>query len=503
MQRAFVAPALVRGGRPRTLRGMNTHRSIRELAVWAALAFAGGSVAGWMSTGASEVQGSVLTLMLAAFALTLPGRAPALLVAVASAVAFPVVHLYQFAQLDLRFLIVIVPAAIGAYGGRLAGTLLDTAASQLAAPLRAAQAPWNGRPLSKRFVLAVALPVIAAVGLPSVSGRLHALGHPAAAWLSIVWQTMTLLGWIGLTPLILRARGMPDTITTVQGLTPAGAVKHIVSIGALTIIHSASVVLISAALFVPVVPSWGALVLAAFVAYLPLDLLVYVTILTLGYISDTERQRRDAVQREAMLRAESVESRLSALRARLNPHFLFNALNSVDVLARAEKTDQLAKVIDGVTGLLRYVLDERRPHVTLREELEFVQRYLEVQQVRFGDRLRYSIVVHPAAGAAMVPQLLLQPIVENAVEHGIGNTLEGGAVCIEAMRDGEGLQVILDDEGAGMAADGASDGIGLSSTRERLSRLFGGRASLRIESRSPARGTRAVIRIPYQGSDSA
>jgi LytS/YehU family sensor histidine kinase len=112
-------------------------------------------------------------------------------------------------------------------------------------------------------------------------------------------------------------------------------------------------------------------------------------------------------------------------------------------------------------------------------------------------------VAQPGVDGAAVPQLLLQPIIENAVEHGIAQTLEGGVVHVEARRDGDVLEVAVEDDGAGITVEGSGAGIGLSSTRERLARLFGSRASLRVESRSAVRGTRAVIRIPYEALESA
>jgi len=476
---------------------MKKRRSIQELSVWAILAFAGGCFASWTDAGANEVQGAMLVVMLAAFALTLPGRAPALLVAVAATIAFPIVHALQAHELDLKYLILIIPTSIAALGGRLAGTLLDTATSRLAEVEATPSAPWTSRPLSKRFVLAVGLVTIAVAGLPAVSTSLGALRHPASAWLAMVWQVMTLLGWIGFTPLILRERATSNATANVEdGLTAFGALRHAAAVAVLTVTHALAVVSISALLFIPMVPSWGALVRAAFFAYLPLDLLAYLTILSLGYVSDTERHRRETARREAALRAETLDSRMSALRARLNPHFLFNALNSVDVLARAGKADGMSKVLGGLTGLLRYVLDERRPNVPLRDELEFVRQYFEVQQARFGDRLRYSIIARPGVDDALIPQLILQPIIENAVEHGIARTLDGGAVRVEAVRQADVLDVTVEDDGAGVPTEPSTQGIGLSSTRERLARLFGDRASVSVESRAESRGTRVVVRIP-------
>jgi sensor histidine kinase YesM len=197
-----------------------------------------------------------------------------------------------------------------------------------------------------------------------------------------------------------------------------------------------------------------------------------------------------------------LDRRLDALRARLNPHFLFNALNSADVLARAGKAAETGRMLAGLTALLRYVLDERRATVPLGDELAFARQYLDVQEIRLGERLRYAVEVPPALERdAEVPQLLLQPIVENAVEHGIGRTLEGGLVRIAAARDGDWLRLTVEDEGPGPAASAtdAPAGIGLASTRERLAHLFDGRATLTLEPRAD-RGTRVIICIPYQES---
>jgi sensor histidine kinase YesM len=168
-------------------------------------------------------------------------------------------------------------------------------------------------------------------------------------------------------------------------------------------------------------------------------------------------------------------------------------------LARAGKAAETSRMLAGVTALLRYVLDERRATVALGDELAFARHYLEVQQIRLGDRLHYVVDAPPALErSAAVPQLLLQPIVENAVEHGIGATLEGGGVRIAAARDGESLRLTVEDDGPGPAATvpNQSRGIGLANTRERLARLFDGRATLTLEPRAP-RGTRVIICIPY------
>jgi LytS/YehU family sensor histidine kinase len=232
--------------------------------------------------------------------------------------------------------------------------------------------------------------------------------------------------------------------------------------------------------------------------FLPLDLLAYLTILALGFASDVERHRRLAAQRATALEAESLENRLAALRARLNPHFLFNALNSVTVLARSGKSNDAANVVDGVTSLLRYVLDDRRAAVPLREELEFTRQYLAVQQVRFGERLRSSVTSTAEANDARVPQLLLQPIVENAVEHGIAKTLDGGSVVVDAFTSDGVLRISVSDEGPGPAGSTNGNGVGLASTRERLAHLYGPAAALHLSRASDAGGTRVDVVIPLE-----
>jgi LytS/YehU family sensor histidine kinase len=152
-------------------------------------------------------------------------------------------------------------------------------------------------------------------------------------------------------------------------------------------------VTITGALMIPIEPGWRELTARAFVVYLPLDALTYLAILALGAASDVERQRRAAVQREQALRADVLDARLAALRARLNPHFLFNALNSVAVLARAGKTEETGGVIEGLTALLRYVLDDRRSalvRLDLIRELRADSEYTHSALLSTGERVPVS-----------------------------------------------------------------------------------------------------------------
>ncbi|HEX5215797.1 MAG TPA: sensor histidine kinase [Vicinamibacterales bacterium] len=199
-----------------------------------------------------------------------------------------------------------------------------------------------------------------------------------------------------------------------------------------------------------------------------------------------------AIEMESQLNA----ARLKHLRAQLQPHFLFNALNAIAELIH-EDPDRADRMIGRLGDLLRASLDAGdRTDATLEDEIALARDYLTIQEARFGERLRASIDVAAECANVLVPPLLLQPIVENAVMHGVAPKREGGTVAISARRAGDRLEVRIDDDGPGVAAD-AADGIGLSTTRARLQALGHPAAVLAISSR-PGGGTRAVITLPWR-----
>jgi len=204
-------------------------------------------------------------------------------------------------------------------------------------------------------------------------------------------------------------------------------------------------------------------------------------------------------RREAELEANLAQARLHALRMQLNPHFLFNTLNSIASLVHEQP--QAEGMIEALSELLRLALGASEAHeVTLREELHFLGRYLYIEQIRFGDRLRVEQKIDPSTLDAAVPTLVLQPLVENAVKHGIESRIAPGLIRIEAQRIGEILRLQVSDNGRGLDAQqtGAlKEGVGLSNTRSRLRELYGDRASLELR---PAQtgGLVAEIQIPWQ-----
>ena len=208
------------------------------------------------------------------------------------------------------------------------------------------------------------------------------------------------------------------------------------------------------------------------------------------YTTAMERKRHEAELTTAFANAQ-----LAALRAQLHPHFLFNTLNSISALV-AEDPTVARRMIAELGELLRTTLVEgARRTWSLREELALVERYVAIERMRFGERLALRMACDAAALPAEVPTLLLQPLVENAILHGIQPALAGGTVEITARRAGEWLEVEVSDDGAGLPAH-AAERVGLTNCRERLQTYFGDEQALRLERRMPS-GTRVAVRLPW------
>jgi LytS/YehU family sensor histidine kinase len=198
--------------------------------------------------------------------------------------------------------------------------------------------------------------------------------------------------------------------------------------------------------------------------------------------------------RAARLEASTSDARLQALRMELHPHFLANALNTVSGLVRAGDGPRALDVLSKIGDLLRRAYARTGHTTTVREEFEAVREYLDIEQIRFSDRLSVSMQVDAAVAAANVPTFILQPLVENAVRHGLGTSADGGRIDITAHAGGGGITLSVIDNGKGIA-DHAPEGIGLSNTRRRLRELYGERGRLAIL--SPAGGgTVVTVEIP-------
>jgi LytS/YehU family sensor histidine kinase len=214
------------------------------------------------------------------------------------------------------------------------------------------------------------------------------------------------------------------------------------------------------------------------------------------FYGQAQERERTALQ----LRQRLSQAQLEALKSQLQPHFLFNALNGVATLMHwdASAADEM---LTQLADLLRETLRHPGSHeVTLTEELALLDRYLGVVRVRFHDRLTVHSDIDPTVGDALVPHFLLQPLVENALEHGIAQRPGPGCVEIRAQRDGDRLRITVVDDGPGLTTDGNGGngcGVGLTNARARLHELYGADQALTLEAVSLAGGARATITLPY------
>ena len=212
-----------------------------------------------------------------------------------------------------------------------------------------------------------------------------------------------------------------------------------------------------------------------------------------------EREVRAARLRErtAQLEGQLAAAQLEALRMQLNPHFLFNTLHAVSTLMTRD-VDAARTMISDLSGLLRLSLDRvGESECPLDDELEFLGHYLDIERTRFADRLAVDIDVEAGARAALVPTLVLQPLVENAVKHGIAPRGEGGHVGVAAHRANGSLLLRVTDDGPGLPPGGPPrDGVGLANTRDRLAKLYGPDATLDLKNR-PEGGLVAEVRLPF------
>ena len=228
---------------------------------------------------------------------------------------------------------------------------------------------------------------------------------------------------------------------------------------------------------------------------LPWSVFMYFTVLGCVYAFSYYQEARERETREARLAAQLSEAKLGALRMQLHPHFLFNSLNAITVLVRDQKTREASEMLELLSRLLRQVLQtEQGELVTLRQELQFIEEYLGIEQVRFSDRLAVRWEIDDAVRDALVPAFILQPLVENAVRHGIAKRVEGGVIEVVARREGAVIVLSIRDDGSGYEP-GSPEGVGLTNTRARLEALYGNEAELQME--SSVEGTVSIIRLPF------
>ena len=275
---------------------------------------------------------------------------------------------------------------------------------------------------------------------------------------------------------------------------------HVPAVVAVTALHA----VLTVSLRTPVLTAYGrdAMWWSSFheLFFLQFDweMMTYWAVVGASHAYDFHRESQAQKLAAAQLQTRLAEASLQSLQRQLHPHFLFNTLHSISALIPRDP-EAADAMLGQLSDLLRLTLDRiGTQEVPLKEELDFVQKYVEIERRRFGDRLQVELDIAPETLDAAVPNMLLQPLVENAIRHGIARKVGGGRVDIIARREDGELALVIRDTGVGLAgaAPALSKGVGLANTRSRLEHLFGDRHSLDF-SEPPGGGLAVKIVIPF------
>jgi len=373
-------------------------------------------------------------------------------------------------------------------------------ASKAPDPVAASDRPLRGRGRTL-FWAAIILAAATAMGL--VATTQASLGsfrdEPISFWeMAKYWMPDYYL-WAALSPLILwLSRRFPldrDTWTRYLPihLVAAAAILQVELLGSCAVISLIAMV-------PPRYDGYWDYYLNVARGYFLWGLIIYLFILTVGHAYRYYRTLRVREVEAAELRRQVVEAQLRALKMQLHPHFLFNTLHSIGTLVRKGEREAALGMLAGLGDLLRYSLEnEDRQEVPLEDEIDFLRRYLEVEQMRFSDRLEVSFDVEPGVLRASVPNMILQPLVENAIRHGLGPNRGRRRVVVSAGRRDGVLRLEVRDDGARRERGWRPDedtGVGLRNVRERLERLYGDEGRLEVVAGEPE-GVVSAIEMPW------
>ncbi len=356
---------------------------------------------------------------------------------------------------------------------------------------------------------AASVPLWWSLGLGTCGVTLIALTVSAQIYLSMLhhghsflriaaWQLCSWSVWAAATPVALRLGAR----LTERSASFSRRAVHIALTGLVILCAHIAIASVATVWLQPYIPVEmfqldGALILQTL--SLPVDLLVYGLLLLIGASAAVYQRARSLELRESRLEADLARAQLDALRLEIEPHFLFNTLNSIASLIRSRASDRALSTLLGLSELLRAAVDGRRQHTTtLAEETAFVKRYVELQRARFSDRLEVRYSFSPESERCAVPSFLLQPVVENAFRHGLSRRPGPCSLELAASVDGSDLHLWVRDDGVGLPADfnlTSHAGTGLRNARQRLQRLYNGAAQLRLEPNEGG-GTVAHIRLP-------
>ena len=359
------------------------------------------------------------------------------------------------------------------------------------------QNPRTGKAGSRSFwrLIALACLVTAVLNAFSAFANSGFLGKGHIDWVQVIFRAGLWLFFGAVTPLpYFLARRFPlrrEKLGRTLLIHSAGALLLCVVWTSLSVLLS---LLISQRMAQEPVSSYF---LTWILINLPWAVLLYFTLIGSLYAFTYYDEARERESQQARLAAQLAEARLGALRMQLNPHFLFNSLNAISVLVRDQQSDEASQMLELLSDILRQVLQSKaHSETSLDEELAFLEKYLAIEQVRFSDRLNVKWSIDPKTREALVPEFILQPLVENAVRHGIGPRIQSGLIEVKTEGPNGELVLIVKDNGPGYFPAG-KEGLGLTNTRERLATLYGAAGRLEVAN-APDGGTIATVRFPLK-----
>lgn len=316
---------------------------------------------------------------------------------------------------------------------------------------------------------------------------------PAELVFTYLWALLTpLVMWMGRRFPVWGSHHGNDRRTTLRNW-----VFQLVAVVSFVMLHvalftAASLLLSGATTAIPL----SRLFTGYLASWFTLDSIVYCTLLAVYHALVYYRVSQDRALRASQLEARLAQAQLQVLRMQLQPHFLFNTLHTISALMHKD-VKRADSMIAALSDLLRMSLRSVGvQEVELREEIDFLQRYLEIMSLRFGDRLTVTLDIDTEVLDARVPTLVLQPLVENSLRHGFGDGMRAGHVRVFVAPDGDMLRCEVVDNGRGIPQSGPREGVGISNTRARLRHLYGDRFSLELMA-NPGGGARVSLAIPY------
>jgi two-component system LytT family sensor kinase len=349
--------------------------------------------------------------------------------------------------------------------------------------LRPRNSDWSYRRLG--VVLAIATAIAA---LAILFDNLAAIGRPSFYPVAAGRTLLFCYSWALLSiPVVRLTRRVPIS------RRPSAIAIHVIA----ALCFSAVQV---SALGTAIAISAGAEPVNFIVAGLPIvyaSMIIYAGVVAVATAARYRTESQAAEEAKLRLERELATAQLNALRMQLQPHFLFNVMNSIAMLVRKGSNAEAVEMIVSLSDMLRRLLEEKRTCIPFAEELELTRRYLALERVRFAHPFSVTLDIDPATENALVPPLILQPIVENSVRHAFTSG-DDGHLSIDSRRDHSCLVLTVSDDGAGSSSgSGSGFGIGLQNTRDRLRTLYGGASDIRIES-AQGKGTVVTISLPLE-----